>query len=908
MPWPAHLRSLARNLLRRARTERQLDEEARAFLDLVTDENVQRGMDPAAARRLARLESGGVDQLKERVRGARAGAWLETLGQDLRYGLRMLRKNPGFAAVAVLTLALGIGANTAIFSVVDAVLLRPLPYPQAERLVTVWSTTASQEMPLTLAAPPDFRAWRENAKKCADMGAFAYADFNLAAAGGEPEHLLGARVSASLLPTLGVRAALGRVFLPQEEQFGRHREVVLSHELWRRRFGASRKVLGRSVHLNGETYTVVGVMPAGMPFFDNANPVALWVPLAFEPGDNFNTRNNRFLNVVARLAPGVRLAAAQAELTLVARRIERTDPLAVGYGALLVPLQQQLVGRVRPVLLVLLGAVGLVLLIACANVASLLLARAAARQRELALRASLGAGRGRLFRQLLAESLPLGLLGGAAGTVLALAAERLLLASLLPASFPRFNAIGLDGGVLAFTLGVSLATALLFGLAPAVHALRPGLREGLGEGGRSASAGVRHTRLRGLLVVGETALALVLLIGAALLLESFAALRKADPGFSPRGALAVLIPLPPARYPLPTLANPSPDRAMAFFDRLVTRVSAMPGVRAAGIGSQLPFGVGVGWGKNFYLEDRPLPARLDQVPETLFKLASPGFFPAVGYRLRSGRFFGPEDTPSSQPVALVNETFARRQFGAASPLGKVIVLEPPAHLLPPPPPGAVRTPRRTIVGVLADVKNSRFNAPIQPEVYAPVAQNVGEGWPEAMALVLRTSTEPTALIGPVRAAVRALDPELPVDRLAAMDEHFQRSLSQPRFGMLLLGLFAGIALLLAAIGVYGLVAYEARQRTHEIGIRSALGARPSRILRLVIGDGLKLALLGAALGIAAAAGLVRLLASLLWGVGQHDPLAFLAAPVLLIAAALLAACLPALRAMRLDPLAALRHD
>jgi putative ABC transport system permease protein len=914
MPWQARLRSLRRNLLHRARAERELDEEARSLLELLADEKVRSGLSPDAARRAAAIELGGLEPLKARVRGERAGAWLDGLGQDVRHGARMLRRNPGLAAIGVLTLALGIGANTAIFSVVSAVLLRPLPYPQADRLVLIWTTEPSRGAPISPTAAPDFREWRRQARGFAEMGAYALADLNLGgdaggAAGQEPERVQAARVSASLFPTLGVRPARGRLFLPEEERFGSHREVLLSDGLWHRRFGGRPQMVGGSISLDGESYTVVGVMPQGMPFFDNVPAVDLWVPLAFARDDNFNTRDNRFLTVVGRLGPGTRLEQAQSEISLIAGRIERQDIANAGYGALVMPLREQVVGRVRAVLLVLFGAVGCVLLIACANLANLLLARAAARARELAVRASLGASRRRLVRQLLVENLPLGLAGGAAGIALAWWAERLLVSLLLPASFPRFNAIAIDGRALAFTLAVSLLTIAAFGLAPALAAARQGLRDALGEGGRAMSQGVRRRRLRGALVVAETALTLVLLLGAGLLARSFALLRRLDPGFSAARVLTVQVPLPESSYPLPTPGRPSPDRAMAFFDRLVERVRALPGVQAAGVGSQLPLGAGPGWGKYFYAVDRPLPASLAAVPVVLFKLADPGFLRALGYQPRAGRLFTAADGPRSLPVAIVNEAFARRYFPGEDPVGRRLVMDAPAHLLPPPwDPRAVPAPRRTIVGVVADVKNARMGVEAQPEVYAPVAQNVGEGWINAMTLVVRAAGAPASLLPAVRAQVRALDAGQPVTAVATMEEHLQRWLSQPRFGMLLLSLFAGAALLLALVGVYGVVAYEARQRTHEIGIRTAIGARPGHILRLIVGDGLKLALLGAALGAAAALPLVRLLASQLYGVGRYDPVTFGVMPALLVAAAGLAAYLPARRATQVDPVTALRHE
>ncbi len=908
MPWLARFRSLTRNVLHRAGAERELADEASSLLELLAEEKARRGLSPDAARRAANLELGGVEQLKEGMRAVRAGAALESLVQDLRHGVRVLRRNPGFAAVAALTLALGVGATTAIFSVISAVLLRPLPYPDADRLVMIWSTEPSPASPASPTAPPDFREWRRQAQTFAGMGAYALRDLDLAGGGREPERVQAARVSAGLFPTLGISAARGRLFLPEEEQFGRHRVAILGDGLWHRRFGGSPEIVGRTIELDGQGFTVVGVMPAGMPFLDDVPPVDLWVPLAFPPGDNLDTRNNRFLSVVARLGAGARRGQAQAEIGLIARRIARQDPANAGYGAVLVPLREQVVGRVRTVLWILLGAVSCVLLIACANVANLLLARGSARARELAVRASLGAGRERLVHQLLLESLPLALLGGGAGIALAWCGQRLLVRFLLPARFPHFNVIAIDGGVLAFTLAVSLLTAALFGLVPALQAARLGPHAALQEGGRAVAGGGRRRRLRGALVVAETALTLVLLVGAGLLVKSFAALRQLDPGFNPSGVLTLEVPLPESSFPLPTQARPSPDRAMAFFDRLVERVGGLPGVQAAGIGSHLPLGVGGNWGKYFYAEDGPLPGSLAAVPTVLFELASPGYLRALGYRLRAGRLFTSADTPRSPPVALVNEAFVQRWFQGRSPLGKRLVLDAPPSLLPPPAPNAVPVPRRTIVGVIADVRNTRQSVPAQPEVYAPVAQNVGEGWSNTMSLVVRTAGEPAALLPAVRAQVRSLDAAQPVAAVATMEEHLRRSFSQPRFGMLLLSLFAAAALLLAAIGVYGVVAYEARQRTHEIGIRSAVGAGPGHILRLIVGDGLKLALLGAALGLAAALPLTRLLASLLYGAGRFDPLIFLAMPAVLVAVAALAAYLPARRAMRLDPVTALRHD
>ncbi len=809
-----------------------------------------------------------------------------SVGHDLRYAARLLRKSLGSTIAALLALALGMGAASAIFSVVDAVLLKPLPFRDPQRLVIVWEKNPAQNKFRLFAAVANFREWQRQSHSFQGMAAIVPARVNLT--GGphghiDPEELRAERVSAALFPLLGVQAVAGRTFRGDEDQPGHANFVLLSHALWTRRFGADPAIVGKAIRLRDRSYTVVGVLPRGFERAFEGCPVLdpevdVWLPLGINLNDA-RIAGDRNLVVVARFAPATRIEQARSEMETIGDRLERAYPaLNAGWRPSLVPLEEELVGKVRRALQVMLAAVAFLLLMACGNVANLLLVRAATRRKEIAVRCALGAGTGRIVAQLLAESLLLSLTAGALGLVLAWGALATV-ARLGPAGIPRLAGAQLDFPLFAFAFAVSVLTGVLFGLAPAVQVANPDLRVGLAEGGRGGKLGRSGLALRNGLVVTELALAVVLLIGAGLLVRSFVRLRAADPGFQPAGLLTARVPLTPAR-------SSTPDRRLSAFHEIAGRLAALPGVRAVGAVSSLPL-TGLGVGDTFGIEGRPTPPR--QGPICLVRAVTPEYFRVMGIPLHEGREFSESDSAQVPRVVVVNEALASR-FWLESALGGRVVL---ANL------GGAE-----IVGVVGNVKADRPEADDWPTIYYPYAQ-----LPYAtMTIVLRTAVPPLSLAPAVERAVHQFDPNQPLADVRTMESVASRAVAGPRFNTLVLAFFAVTAFALAAVGIYGVMAYDVTQRTQEIGIRMALGAQSHDVLKLVLGQGARLAAFGIGAGLAAALGLTRLMAAMLYGVQATDALTFAFIGLLLLAVALLASYLPSRRAMALDPVTALRHE
>jgi len=811
----------------------------------------------------------------------KGGIRMESLLQDLRFGARMLLRNPGFTLIAVITLALGIGANTALFSVVNGVLLRPLAYRDPDRLVWL-SHKAAKPNQNAAISPPTFVDYRNQCQSFENLTALMYGTaFNLTG-DGEPERLQGRRVSANFFDTLGVAPALGRGFLAEEDAPERNRVVVLSHGLWRRRFGADQNIVGRALRLNGQSFTVIGVMPAAFRWQADE----LWSPLALGP-ENFTprSRGSEFLWIVARLKPRVTLQQAQAEVSGIAAQIVRQNPDAYPAGgdfiAQVKSLREEVVGDVRLTLLTLLGAVGFVLLIACANVANLSLARASSRRKEIAVRASLGASRFRLIRQMLTESLLLASLSGLGGLLLAGWGIDLLL-TLNPANLPRLQEITVDARALSFLLGLALLAVLLCGLAPALQASKTDLQETLKEGDRGAGAGRQRTR--SLLVVSEVAMSLVLLVGAGLMVRSFLRLTQVNPGFAPDHVLTMQVALPASKYP-------EPPQRRAFFQQALERIRALPGVSSVGAIELLPLGGGAR-SATFAIEGRQTGPNEAQ-PHSDIRAIAPGYFQTMKIPLLEGRDFTEQDNADGRNVAMIDETLAQLYWPGGDPIGKRLNLQ-----------FADKPVWREIVGVVGRIKHKGLDAEYKGQVFYPLAQGRHLG----MCLVARTTTDPLSLVSAARGAIRAVDPEQPIDRVMTMEQVVADKVAQPRLTMLLLGAFAVLALVLAAVGVYGVLSYSVTQRTREIGIRMAIGAGQRDVLKLVVRHGMLLTLLGALLGLTASFALTRLMRTLLFGVSANDPLTFIAVALLLSLVALLAALVPARRATKVDPLTALRHD
>ena len=804
------------------------------------------------------------------------------LWQDLRYALRTLAKNPAFTSIAIVAIALGIGANTVIFSAVNAVLLRPLPFKNPEQLVMVWENATHLGFPKNTPSPPNFVDWQKQNTVFTGMAVMSERSFNLTGVG-EPERLDGRRVSANLFDMLGVRALLGRTFVPEDDRPGSH-VVLVSYSLWQRRFGSDPSIIGRVVTLNGESYTVIGVMPRSvhLPGYGNWND-KVWVPIAFT-NEETTERGNHFLDVIARIKPGITLKQAQAEMETIAARLAKEYPrYNTRIGATVTPLHEEVVGDIKPALLILLGAVGFVLLIACANVANLLLARAAVREKEIALRLALGASRSRLTRQFLTESVLLALLGGGFGLLLALAGIRVL-KTFIPATISQTQTISIDGKVLVFTALLALLTGIVFGLAPAMHASHSNLNDSLKEGGRDSAIGKKGNRLRDLLVVGEIAVSFILLIGAGLLINSFLHLRNLDPGFRADHLLTMKVDLSELRYP-------DGERRSVFFDEVLFRIRALPGVQSVAVAGNLPFTYN-GDSMSIAVEGIPDPPP-GQWPDVIYRAIGPGYFSTMGIPMIRGRDFTDQDKADSKNVVVISEKTAQHYWPGKDPIGKRLK------------PGATTSdvPWREVIGVVKDVRQNDFIAQPKMQMYFAYRQLKDLA---ANALIVRTSVEPMSLATSTRDAIWAVDKDQPVANVDTMDHIVSEAIARQRFSMLLLGIFAALALILAAVGIYGVMSYSVAQRIHEIGIRMALGARRTDVLKMIVNQGLKLVSIGMMLGLAAAFLLTRVLQSLLFGISATDPVTFFGISLVLLAVAILASYLPALRATKVDPIIALR--
>jgi putative ABC transport system permease protein len=876
MPFLPRLASLWRNILHKERVEQELNQELLAYLELVKDMKIAEGLKPEEARRAALIELGGVEQVKEQVRDVSVGQKLERMFYDLRYGARMLIKQPGFTLIAMLTLSLAIGANTAIFSIVNAVLLRPFPYHAPERLLFLEEHYGAAGFPPSY---PNFVDWRAQSTLFDSIVAVRPNEsFNFTGAG-EPERLRGRLVSGDFLSTLGVKPVLGRDFLADDDRPGASPAAILSYGFWRRRFGEDRNVIGRELTLNNQSFTVVGITPADFHFGEEAD---VTVPIGLS-AERFRQRgSDPGVGVVARLKPNVSVQQAESELNAIAARLEEQYPQSnKGRRVLVTPLHEGFVGDVRRPLLILLGSVGLVLLIACANVANLLLVRSSVRRKEMSVRVALGASRPTIVRQLLTESVLLAALGAALGILLAFWGTNFIAAN-LPDGIPRLKEARIDTTVLFFTLAVSILTGLLFGLAPALRASRPNLVEGLKEGDRGASG--RRQGLRSLLVVGEIAMTLTLLVSAGLLIQSFRRVLQVDPGFKAENLLTMQV----------SVNNPNGQQVANFFEELQRRVRNLPGVKSVAVSNGLPFG-----GANhpgFIVEGRPIE---DSKGFGIRYTVSPDYFRTMGIELIGGRVFTAEDTRDSQRVIVIDEALVRKHFPSEEPIGKRLRQSPDS-------------PSLEIVGVVRHVEQYSLGgqAPVA-QFYTNFNQTPLETLPNSVRrinLLTRTDGDPLSLAQAVRGQIAALNKDQAVFNVRSMEQILSESVAPRRFSMLLLTVFAVVAMVLASIGIYGMMSYAVAQHTREIGVRMALGAKYGSVLRLIIGQGMKLALAGVAIGLVASFALTRTIKSLLFNVSTTDPATFAVIALLLTLVALLACWIPARRATRVDPVVALRCD
>jgi putative ABC transport system permease protein len=811
---------------------------------------------------------------------------MRTLWQDVRFGIRVLFKSPGFTAVAVLAVALGVAANTAIFSVVNAVLLEPLPYKEPGRLVMVWESNVQNDLHQNSVSPANLIDWKEQTTVFDDMAGFFDRRTNLTG-DGDPVELPVQFVTPNLFNIIGVEPLMGRGFMPDDVKPDAQRVVVIGNGLWLRRFGGDRQIVGKTITLSGNKVTVVGVMPAGFQWFVRKNslnekPPEMWAPFGLT--DQMRVRQGRFMASVARLKPDVTRERAEAELSQLAARLEQQYPdFNKGWGVEVVSLREQFAGRIRPALWVLLGAVGFLLLIACANVANLLLARGAARHKEIAIRTALGAGRWRVVRQLLTESLLLAALAGALGFLLAWWGVEAL-AALSPPDLLDVGGVRLNLPVLGFTLGVSILTGVVFGLVPALEASRLDTSESLKEGAKGTTGGVRSRRLRSAFVVAEIALSLVLLVGAGLLLKGFARLQSVNPGFNADGLLTMRVEVPITKYK-------EDAQFINFFRQVEERIGALPGVESVGMVNYLPF-AGPGAATDFKIVGRPAPP-VGEEPSTDVLVVDENYFRTMGITTLRGRTFSAQEATEERRVAVVSESLARKYFPGEDPIGQRLVVDMKDDPEP-----------TEIIGIVGDVRHKSLNDDAQPTVY----------WPQPeltysfMTLVVRAKGDPAALAPAARREIQALDPEQPVADVRTMNQLLAGSVGRARFSAMLLGLFAVVALVLAAVGVYGVMSYAVARRTHEIGVRVALGAQGRDVLRLVLVQGMRLALWGVLLGVVGSLALTRLLSSLLYGVSATDPATFVGVSLLLASVALVACYVPARRATKVDPMVALRYE